>query len=226
MTYGSTPQYNSGLPVPGQKRLYHSDPEFALIKDKTIQPGFGILTVGTVMATNAISGDLLPYVTDTHTDDGVGRAYGVADVASATNEFFCTIEDAFKFTIGDGLVLVRDNAGAADYHDGGAITAIDTTTETHRAKITFTTAIAAVTTFSTANKVNAYTKTDAAGKFSKATWILDQDVDTGTGEKALGANCSVVISNAMLYKSSMVGYDSTAATAMSIIEDGQHLILK
>lgn len=222
----STPQYNSGLPVPGQKRLYHSDPEFALIKDKTIKPGFGILTVGTVMAVNAVDSDLLPYVTDTHTDDGVGRAYGVADVASAGDEFYCLIEDAFKFTVGDSLILVRDNGGSPEYHDGGAILSIDTTTETHRAKITFTTAIGAVTTFSTTNSVNAYTKTHTSGKFSQAVWILDQDVDTGVGEKALGANCSVVISNAMLYSASMVGYDSTAATAMGIIEDGQHLILK
>ena len=223
---GSTPQVNYGEYKPGQKRLFHSDPEYALLKDKTIHGGYGTLTVGTVLATNVVTGDLVPYATDTHTDDGAARAYGVADVASTGTEFYTTIADAGKFVVGDELILVRDNGGSPEYFDGGAITGIDITTEAHRAKITFTTALAAVTTFSTANKVNGYVKAGAAGKFSTATWILDQDVFTGEGEGALGANTSVLISNAILYTASMVGYDSTAKTALGIVEDGQHLILK
>jgi len=222
---GSTPQQTVGGYKPGQKRLFHSDPEYALIKDKTIQPGYGILTVGTVMALDVVTLDLVPCAPTAHMDASPARAYGVADVANGSDEYYCTLDDAAKFKVGSELILVRNDGGSPDYHDGGAITAVDTTTERHRAKITFTNATADAN-FSTANMVNAYVKSGAAGKFSDAAWVLDQDVDTGTGEGALGANASVVISNAILYKNSMVGYDAAAQTALGVVEDGQHLILK
>ena len=77
-----------------------------------------------------------------------------------------------------------------------------------------------------ANQCHLYHKAGAAGKFSDATFICDQDVFTGEDETAAGANTSVVISNAILYLNALVGYDAAAATALGMTEDGAHVILK
>lgn len=223
---GDIPQMNRVPEGLGIKPLFHSVRDIALILDKTVQSGYGVLRIGTMLAVNSVTGNLVPYITDDYLDDNVGRAYLTNDVASAGNTCYTTIEDAYKFAVGDDLILVRDNGGSPEYHDGGPITAIDVTTYSNRAEITFTNAIGAVTTFSTANKVNAYVKSATSGKFSKCAYILDKDIDTGSGEFAAGALTSVVVHNAILYEYALVNKDAQALTDLGAVEDGRFVILK
>lgn len=214
---GSTPQFNTHGRVPGAKALFFSLREQALIKDKTIKPGYGMLTAGTIMATET-GGDLVPYCPVSVDYEDKGRAFLLQDVAAAA-VLYMSIDDSWRFAVGDTLI-VTDSAGTTT--DGGAITAIDRDTYPNMATVTVTNNITATT----ANKASAHLDAGTAGNHSDATWILDQDVFTGTGEEAKGANASVVISNAILYLSALVGYDATAATSLGMVTDGPHVILK
>lgn len=223
---GDLPQMNRVPEGPGLKPLFHSVRDIALILDKTVQPGYGVLKAGTMLAKNSVTGYLTPYITDDHQDDNVGRSYLTNDIASGADVCYVTLTDAYKFAVGDEIVFVRDNSSSPEYRDGGAITAIDVTTYPNRAEITFTTAIAAVSTFSTANGVNAYVKSGSATKFSTCAYILDKDIDTGSGEFAAGALTSVVLHNAVLYEHALVNKDAQALTDLGAVEDGRFVILK
>jgi len=223
---GDIPQMNRVPEGLGIKPLFHSVRDIALVLDKTLQSGYGVLRIGTMLAVNAVTGLAVPYITDDHQDANVGRAYLVNDVASAADVCYTTLEDAYKFQVGDELMLVRDNSSAPEYHAGGVITAIDVTTYVNRAEITFTTAIGAVTTYSLANDVNIYVSSGTTGKYSLCKYILDKDIDTGTGEFAVGALTSVVLHNAVLYESCLVNNDAQALTDLGAVEDGRFVILK
>lgn len=214
---GSTPQFNAGAMLPGQKALFHSLRDIALIKDKTIKPGFGVVHAGTIMAT-ASDGNLVPCAPTTVSITDQSRAFLVADVTAAA-VVRIPIASSYMFVVGDEVVLA-DNVPA--YTDGGAIITIDRETYPGLAEITFTN----VGTATLANQAHLYHKAGAAGKFSDATFLCDQDVYTGDDELAAGANTSVVISNAILYMSALIGYDAAAATALGMTEDGAHVILK
>lgn len=215
---GSTPQMNQGGMLPGQKALFHSLREIALIKDKTIKAGFGVVKAGTVMAVDTLSGDLVPCAPTAVAVDDTQRVFLNASVTAAAI-VFVPLEQSYRFAVGD-VVIIGDNVPA--YTDGGAITAIDRTTYAGQAEITFTNNATATL----ANQAYIYHKAGAAGKFSDAKWINDQDVFTGEGEDAQGANTSVVISNAILYAGALIGYDAAAATALGTVDDGAHVILK
>jgi hypothetical protein len=227
---GSTPQLNRGPEVPGYKALYYSIREIALIKDKTCQPGYGVLRAGTIMAENISAlttggkGLLIPCATTLFTAGDVGRAFALVDVASGATTINVTMADSYKFKVGDDLILAN-NDGGGEYGNGGAITGIDRATKPHYAIITFTSGI--VTANNTVAKaLCCYVEAGAAGKLSTAKYILDKDIDTGVGEIAQGANTPVLISNAILYTNSLVNFDAAAATALGTVDDGQHTILK
>jgi len=225
---GSTPQVNHGGETPGQKRLFYSLREIALIKDKHVLGGFGVLRAGQVMAVEPVSGDLVPYAATTtpaHKTVMPARVYAVADVPDTGTVVYVPKGDGYKFVVGQSLILVNDNSGTAVVHDGGAITEIDVDTYPHMDKITFTTAVA-VATFTVARFTNVYIKTGTSSPFSTAKYILDKDIFTGVGATAKGAETSVVISNAMLYTASLLNMDTAAITAMSAVADGMHTILK
>lgn len=222
---GSTPQMWRGPEGVGSKPLFHSVRDIALILDKTVQPGFGVLRAGTMLAKNSTTGYLVPYTTTDHKDGNVSRAYAVNDVANGASTINIRKEDAYKFVVGSSIILVNDNSGTPVYHDGGAIISIDSTTSPVVATITFTT-VTAVATFTTARLTNCYIKSGDSGKFSTCAYILDKDIDTGTGVNAKGANTSVVVSNAVLYLTSLVNYDAAAKTDLGAVEDGRFLILK
>lgn len=225
---GSTPQVNHGGETPGQKRLFYSVRDIALIKDKYVLPGFGVLKAGQMMAVEPVSGDLVPYVATTtpaHKDVQAGNAFAVADQANGTNIVYVAKGQGSKFKVGQSLILVNDNSGTPVVHDGGAITAIDITTFPHMDKITFTT-VTAVATFTVARFTNVYTKTDSTTPFTKAVYVLDKDIFTGEGPDAKGAQTSVVISNAILYTASLINFDTAAATDMGSVTDGSHTIFK
>lgn len=219
---GSMPQLNRSGETPGPKALFHSVRDIALIKDKTVQAGYGALKSGTIMATNSITGDLVPYTPVAFTSTNMSRAYLVTDYGTGATECYVTMGDSYKFAVNDVLVLA-ESAGPT-YGDCGAITAIDRDTEPHRAKITMTGV--ASTEFTTAQSACCYVKAGAAGNFSDATFILDQDIFTGEDSTAIGANTSVVISNAILYTGALVNFDTQAGTDLGTITDGFHTILK
>jgi hypothetical protein len=107
---GSIPQMNRGVEVPGSKALFHSVRDIALIIDKTVQSGYGVLRAGTILAKNATTNLLVPYVTSDYTDDNVGRAFITNDISNTDDTCYVTKPDSYKFQVGDPLMLVRANA--------------------------------------------------------------------------------------------------------------------
>lgn len=231
---GSTPQLNRGPEVPGHKALYYSIREIALIKDKAVQPGYGVLRAGTIMAENISAlttggkGLLVPCATTLFTVGDVGRAFALANMvdegAGNGTKINVTMDDSYKFMVGDDLIIAN-NQGGGEYNNGGAITAIDRTTYPHFAEITVASAVA-VANNTVAKACCCYVEAGDATKLSTAKYILDKDIDTGVGEIAKGAITPVLLSNAILYTNSLVNFDPAAATALGTADDGQHTILK
>lgn len=216
----------------GVKLIYHSDPQYALLLGKNFAPGYGALSAGTVMAVNTSAagntGKVVPYVkTPTAAvQDDVAKTYAVSDVANAATTIKVALKDSFRFIVGDDLMLCNYSSGAAVYHNGGAITAIDRTTTPGVATITFTTAVA-VATFTVANAAACYVEAGTSGKYCKAKYILDMDIDTGEDSTGLtDALGSVIVHNAILNKPLLTNYDSAAETDLGSVTDAAFVILK
>ncbi len=222
---GSTPQINRSGETPGPKRLFHSVRDIALIKDKTIDPGYGVILAGTAMGVATVSSNLVPYVPIALAAyGGLSVAPALADVGSGDDEIYVPLDTIGRFVVGENLILVRNNAGTQVLHDGGAIISAVKATD-YTALITFTT-VTIDANHTVANMASCYVESDASTPFAKAVYILDKDTDTGKGEDAKGANVSVVISNAILYTTSLINVDAAALTDLGAITDGQHTILK
>lgn len=219
---GSIPQLNRSGQTPGIKPLFHSVRDIALIIDKTCKAGYGYLRAGTIMCINTADEDLVPYPeADEDVNVGNAKAYLTVDSGSANATVEVTNEESYKFAVGDSLIINDDTTTAEDL---GAIVSIVPGTN-GIAVITVTDDIGA-TSFTTARDAYVTCKSDTSAGFTKAAYILDQDVNTGIGEDALGAITSVVISNAVLYSASMVNSDSAARTDLGTVSDGRFLILK
>lgn len=210
--------------------IYYSEPEAALKVPVTVQSGYGTLKKGTVLALNKSNlttggkDQLVPYnpTTFTGAENHPGRAYLVADVAASAYVAYVTMDDSYKFKVGDDLIINDDNTTAENL---GAVTAIDRTSERQRAKITFTTATTG--TFGTANK--AYVAVEAGdntNNYSDAVGILEKSVDTGTGENAKGAVATMILGNCVLYEGLMTNLDSAAKTDLSATSFGQYAYIK
>jgi len=226
MANGSTPQINRSGETPGPKRLFHSVRDIALIKDKTIDPGYGVLLAGTVMGVNTVGSNLVPYVPIALAAYGkFPLAPSLADMSSTADTISVPLDTIKRFTVGAKLILVRNNSGTMAYSDGGAIISAVKTTD-YSALITFTDALSTDANFTVANFASCFVESDASSPYSTAVYILDKDTDTGKGEDAKGANVSVLISNAILYTTSLVNADAAALTDMGAVTDGQHTILK
>ena len=178
-------------------RLFYSEPSASRRIPRTVQAGYGILDSGLVMAANASPdspnlGKMVPYdpAAVTGKEIAPGRAYLVADSGTANNTLEVSIDDAGKFAVGD-LVTVKDDTTSAE--DLGAITAIDTTTYSHKAIITVTTNIGG-TAFTVARF--AYITITGA---TTAVGILGKTVDTLSGQNALDGNSVLILGNALLY---------------------------
>lgn len=224
--HGSTPQVNRSGETPGPKRLFHSERSIALVKDKTFEAGYGSLKAGTLMGINPVTNDLVPYVMAGLAAYGTFMvAPALANLGSTATTIVIPLSLIARFKVGDGLILVRNNAGTQAFHDGGAITAVAKLND-YSAQVTFTTALDTDANFTTANFASCFVKSDSSSPFTKAVYILDQDLFTGTGEDAKGGVGSVVISNAILYTTSLVNLDSAGATDLGAITDGAHTILK
>ena len=223
------PQMNRYPEVPGIKPLFHSVRDIALILDKTVQGGYGYLKAGTVMAINISTGGgggygkLIPFV-PLSGDVVLGKdsAIGVAPVVldSITNHVYVSLDDSYKFAVGD--FLWADNDSDEGPITGGVISAIDRTTSTLYADITV--AALTATNVTVVKKSYVYVMGGASGN-NEAAYILDKDIDTGYGSEALGALTSVVVSNAILYKNSLINMTAAAITDLGIV-DGRFFILK
>ena len=223
---GSTPQMNRLPEVAGSKALFHSVRDIAIILDKTAKAGYGVIKQGTLCGVNSVDGKLVPYPTTDPTHSLTsGRAFIVTDLVNATKLVYVTVADSYKFAVGDSLIIDRNNATAQDPLDLGAITAIDRTTAVNRATITVTTNITGAN-HTVANSASCYVKTDASTPWTKVIYVVDQDIDTGTGSDAKGANTSVVLSNAALYKFALTNYDAAALADLGGVVDGRLVILK
>jgi hypothetical protein len=225
----SIPQMNRYPEVPGIKPLFHSVRDIALIIDKAVQGGYGYLKAGTVMAVNLSTGGdggygkLIPYV-PLSGDVVLGKdsAIGVAPVVldSITDHVYVSLDDAYKFEEGDFLYC--DNDSDEGPISGGVISDIDVTTSTLYADITVASLVA--TNVTVTKKAYAYVMGGAGGN-NVAAYILDKDIDTGYGSLAAGALTSVVVSNCILYKNSLINLTDEAISALGVV-DGRFFIMK
>lgn len=227
MPLGDTPYINRGGQV-DYKRLFYSNPNHALTKTVHVPGGFGVLPAGQVMgkvseSTNRL-GYYTPYVTEA-VEPGTGLvwpglAYLVTDGAASTSAYV-TMDDSYKFAIGDHLVGQDSDDTPIDL---GAITAIDRTTYTHMALITVTNNVTTALTIAKGACISIQTTTGSP--YTKALGILATAIDTGEGENAKGGDGVMILKNAMLYKNLLQSYDANALTDLSnSVEDGQYLVM-
>jgi len=223
MGEGDTPYVKRGTQK-DYKRLYYSDHMAARRVPVQIQSGYGWIEMGSAMAKNISAGpnggknQLLPYNPTTFPADiDPGRAYLVTNTGSADNFVYVTMDDSYKFKVGDDLII-NDNTTAAE--NLGVITAIDRTTERQRAKITATTNIGG-TAFTTARRGHVLVEAGAANNFSDCVGILEKSVQTGVGEHAQGAGATLILGNAILYDGMLTNLDSTAKTKIGATTWGQ-----
>jgi len=209
------------------KKLYFSDPNAALKLQVTLQAGYGLLPQGQALAKNLSAagnkGKMLPYNPTTIGTEDKGRAYLVANSGTTDTFVYVSMNDSYKFKVGDDLII-DDNVTAAE--NKGAITAIDRTSESNRAKISFTSAIGG-TAFTTARYASVFVeKGDSSNNYSDCVGVLEKAVDTGTGSTAKGAVATMIISNAVLYNGMLTEMDAAARTDLSASVIGQFLIIK
>jgi hypothetical protein len=216
VTYGFQTDY---------KNLYKSDPNAALKVDVTIQAGYGKLIQGTALSWNNSAagndGQVIPYdptATITGTENAPGRAYLVQSSGGAARDLYITLNDSYKFSVGDDVYVV-DSDGEGSAENLGAITAIDVTTYPHMAKVT-------VTTQTSDNFTTAKFAYICVEGFNTCIGILEKTVDTGTGATAQGALATVIFSNAILYNGMLTNVDSNARTDISASVVGQYLMIK
>jgi hypothetical protein len=211
------------------KKLYYSDPISALKMPITIQAGYGVLKMGTALAKNSSAagglGKMVPYnpTTFTGVEDHPGRAYLVANSGTTDSFVHVTINDSYKFAVGDD-VIINDNTTAAE--NLGAITAIDRTTYANYAVITFTTAIGG-TAFTTARF--AYLAIEAgnsSNNYSDGVMILEKSVDTGIGVNAQGALATGIIGNCVLYTGMLTNVDAAFRTDVSASTFGNYTYIR
>ena len=227
-------QYNMDIPgvIHGvqddYRRLFYSEHMAALRVPVTIQAGYGLIKSGTVMALNkSAAGNvakLVPYAATTFPASvDAARAYLVANSGTADKFVYVSMDDSYKFAVGDDVIL-NDNVTSAE--NKGAITAIDRTSENHRAKITFTAAIGG-TAFTTARYAHLLVEAgDSSNNYSDAVGILEHSKDTGTGLNSAGAVASLVIGNCVLYDGDLFNMDAAAKTDLSATVFGQYLYIK
>jgi hypothetical protein len=221
------------------KKLFYSNPEQALTKEVTLQAGYGLIPAGTVLAKNVSAAGnankyvpLMPGIAANLPDSGdpnhqLACAFLVQDVSSGS-DVYVTMDDSYKFAVGDDLILLDESTYAASSENLGAITAIDRTTYLHMAKITVTATVSG--SFTVAGNACVHVEagtTDGTttNSYSVAEGILMHTVDTGTGEDAQGAVAPMVISNAMLYNGLLTNCIAQARTDLGASVDGQFLII-
>jgi len=219
---GDLPQVNhTGYTQFREKRLFFSEREVALIIQKTVRGGYGDLEMGTVMAVEAATGLLVPYVPDTISAADPGRLMLATDNITATT-FKIWKEDFGKIKAGDVLVLTDTDAA----YEEATVSTVIMDADGRTATVTLSGATVTVGGFTVAKAANCYLKAGASGKRSTAKYVMDQHLSTGDYTNPNGAHTSVVLSNAIMYADAMVGADATALSALGGVVDGPYVVLK
>ena len=109
--HGETPYLVRG----GQedfKRLFYSRPEQALMRDVTLSAGYGVIKAGTPLMINKSAagnvGEHVPYAMTTADSSDVtqkGNAFLVASTSGAVNVVYVTMDDSYKFEVGDDIII-------------------------------------------------------------------------------------------------------------------------
>jgi len=214
-----------GAQGPDYKRLYYSDEQAALKVPITLQAGYGKLEAGMALAKNGSAsatrlGRFIPYDPDatiTGAENAPGRAYLVQSSGTSATDLYVTIDDSYKFAVGDDVYISDDTTTAENL---GAITAIDRTTYSHMAKITVTVATGG-TSFTTAR----FAHLTVEG-FNTCVGILEKTVDTGEGSTANGALATMILGNCVLYTGSLLNLDANARTDLSATQIGIYTYIK
>jgi len=212
------------------KSLYYSEHLAALRVPVALQAGYGVLEQGQALAMNKSVaggiGQLLPYNPTTFPASvDPGRAYLVTDSGTTDKFVYVTMDDSYKFVVGDDIIINDDTTAVEDV---GAVTAIDRTSETHRAKITFTTAIGGVA-FTTARRAHILVQaaTGNSNNYSDCVGILEKSVDTGIGQDAIGAVATLILGNCVLYEGMLTNFDSAAKADLSTATSfGQYVYIR
>jgi hypothetical protein len=231
--YGDTPYIVRGMETDA-KRIFKSKFDLALRNDITMVPGYGIIPQGTVIAAvldGTRKNSYVPYVPQQPPASGggyepLGAAFLLQDGAADTN-VYVTIEDSYKFAVGDVLVCADrtnyagEGAGATDL---GAVTAIDRESYPNKALITVTNNVTTAHTVALMSWV--YIKTGATTPFVTAKGILQGGVDTGTGPNAKGGLGNIILSNCLLYTDMLLNLTSEAKTDIGAASHGKYTLLK
>jgi len=211
------------------KRLYYSNPDAALKVPITIDAGYGILKAGTTLAISLSAagntGKFVPYnpTTITGAEDAPGRAYLVQNSGTTATNLYVTMDDSYKFAVGDDVIIKDDTTAAENL---GAITAIDRTTNTHMAKITVTTATGGAS-FTTARFAYiAIEAGDSSNNYSDCKGVLEKSVDTGVGVNANGALATLILGNCVLYTGVLTNMDAAAIVDVSAATIGNFTYIK
>jgi hypothetical protein len=229
MVYGDTPYMVRG----GQqdyKRIFYSDQNRALTKPVTLLGGFGVIPGGTVLgivteSTNR-KGYYVPYVAEKGNWPDAGSAIqwpGITYVTAAleVNKIcYVEMEESYRLAVGDHLAATDTDGTVTDV---GAITAIDRTSFSHIAKITVTNNFAVCTL---AKGAGIWIQTKTADPHVEAKGFLLSAVDTGEGENSKGAQGSLILSNAVLYKGNLKGHNSDVDDDIGTSSDGKYVVLK
>ncbi len=216
----------------GYKRLFYSSPANALMRDVTIAAGYGVLKAGTPLALNVSAGGnkgkYVPYcMTAPNSGDPTqkGNAFILQD--GAANAYaYVTINDSYKFVVGDDLIAYETGLATTNAVEMGAIVTIDRTTYVHMAVITATSNMGTSVDVADSGAVHVECGADSSNGFSDCAGILANTVDTGTGEHAQGALAPMIISNAILYEGMCEGLDAAAKTDISASSNGNLLVIK
>jgi len=210
------------------KKLYYSDHMAALRVPVTLQKGYGLVRAGTTLAKNISAGGgldlLVPYnPTIFPVSIDIGRAYLITDSGALATTLYVTLEDSYKFMVGDDIII-NDNSTAAE--NLGAITAIDRTTDSFRAAITVTTAVGA-TSFTTARRAHISVEAgNSSNNYSDCVGILEKTVNTGTGEKSKGAVSTLILGNCVLYEGLLTNLDAAAIVDLGASTFGQYVYIR
>lgn len=203
------------------KKLYYSDERAARKVPVTLRSGYGKIEAGTPLAVNksaSTDGKYVPY--NPTTFNALSEHPGKALILAASGTSIdVTLEDSYKFAVGDDLIINDDNTSAENL---GAITAIDRTTYSNKAVITVTSSISGA--FAAANY--AYVCIEAGtsdNNYSDCVGILEKTVDTGTGANAAGAQATMILGNAVLYNGVLTLVDSACRTDLGATVVGQYL---
>ena len=222
--YGDTPHAVYGVPEDYHELFYgNSSPQTVLTVPVQLSAGYGNLPAGTVIARNLSAagnaGEYVPYNPTTIATTDPGRAFLVQATNNST-VFYVTMEDSYKFEVGDDLTV---NSTGETAENLGAISAIDRTTYSHMAAITCPTCSA---NFLTADSAYVCVEAGASNNYSVAIGLIIKGVDTGTGENAQGAGAQILLSHAIMYTGALNLCDSTAKTALSITDIGVYSVMK